>query len=365
MTAIRVAFVSSHAQPGGAERYLELLTERLGREWVAGVVSLQDGDLVDRLRAAGQPVSVVAAGRRLGIVPAAWRLRSALLSLRPQVVHANGVKAALVAGLAMRGTRIPVVWVKHDFFWDGPLVSATAAMARIVVGVSAAVTEAIPGRLQGRVRVVPNGLPVVEARVAGEPDSVVLLGRLHPVKGALQLVQAVPQVLARHPAARFVVVGADDPGEPGYPDEVRAAIARLRVGQAVRMVGHVDDPLSLLAGAGVVVIPSGPNAPGLRGEGFGLVALEAMSVGTPVVGYRCGALPEVVGDCGLLVEPGDPAALAEAIVTALEDEELRGRLAECGPRRVREHFGLDRMVAAMQAVYREAAGPRRDSRDQT
>ena len=370
-TIVRVAFVSSHARAGGSERYLELLLEDLGGDWVAGVVTPQDGELVDRLRAAGHRVVVVETGTRGGVITGAIRLRAELKALGPQVVHANGIKAALVAGLAVRGTRMPVVWVKHDFSFDhSRLVPLTAMLCREVVGVSAAVTEAIPPRLRGRVHIVPNGLPplspdVVRGRrrlveLAGNGRHVLLVGRLNRVKGALELVEAAPRVLAAVPDVRFTLVGAADPGEPDYPAEVRAAIARLGVGDSVRLAGAQEQPLDLLGAAALVAVPSGPNGPRLRGEGFGLAALEAMAVGTPVVGYAAGALPEVVGECGILVAPGDRRALGAAITRVLTDERLRARLTECGPRRVRDHFALDATVDAMRQCYRQAAlGSRR------
>jgi glycosyltransferase involved in cell wall biosynthesis len=93
---------------------------------------------------------------------------------------------------------------------------------------------------------------------------------------------------------------------------------------------------------------------GLGKEGFSLVALEAMGVGTPVVAYDHGGPPEVLGHCGLLVPPGDREALGDALLRVLEDDELRARLAECGRRRARERFSLPAMIEAMETRYREA-----------
>jgi glycosyltransferase involved in cell wall biosynthesis len=91
-------------------------------------------------------------------------------------------------------------------------------------------------------------------------------------------------------------------------------------------------------------------------EGFPYVGLEAMAVGTPVVGYAHGGLPEMVGECGRLVPPGDRDALREAILELLRDPGLRERLADCARARVRTEFSLDRMVGAMKERYREAVG---------
>src|SRR5262245_35871222 len=97
---VPVVFVSSHAGEGGSERYLEALVGHLGPAWVRAVVVLDEGPFVDRLRAAGVTVEVVPTGRRAGIASGAVRLRAVLRRLEPAVVHANGVKAALVSGLA-------------------------------------------------------------------------------------------------------------------------------------------------------------------------------------------------------------------------------------------------------------------------
>ena len=356
----RVAFVSSHAQLGGSERYLELLLGALGREQVAGVVCLQDGPFVARLREAGHRVDVVPAGARAGIVTGAWRLRRALRGLGADVVHANGVKAALVAVLATRPGGPPVVWVKHDFSWDGRLARALARGCALVVGVSEAVVAGLPGK----VRVIPNGLPPLEADaergrgVLGEGEVVLLLGRMGRVKGQLELVEAAPALVARRPDARIVLVGgedANDPAERAYAAQVRARVEALGLTDRVRLLGPRDDALDLLAAADVAAVPSGPNAPGVRGEGFGLVALEAMAVGTPVVGWRAGALPEVVDGAGLLVSPGDRAGLATALADVLEDPARRARMAQDGLARAAQ-FTLDRVAAAMRLAYREAAG---------
>jgi glycosyltransferase involved in cell wall biosynthesis len=100
-----------------------------------------------------------------------------------------------------------------------------------------------------------------------------------------------------------------------------------------------------------------PSVPAERGntESFSLVALESMAVGTPIVAYAEGGLPEVLGNCALLVPTGDRAGLRDAIVRALEDEELRRRLAVCGRERAANDFGVERMIESLVACYREAA----------
>jgi glycosyltransferase involved in cell wall biosynthesis len=362
-----VTFVSSHAQPGGSERYLELLLGELGPQWIAEVVALQAGWLVDRLRTAGYPVAVVPVGRRLGLLPGAVRLRRELSRARPRVVHANGVKAALVAGLATLGSGVPVIWVKHDFSGDRWLTSVVAALCRQVVGVSSAVTAAVPGALSARVHVVPNGTrPVSVDREAARAELrgrlgleattpvVLFLGRLSRVKGAELLVRAVPRLRERVPRVQLVIAGERDVSEPEVADELPARAAALGVTSAVSFLPWQDDPAWLVAGADAVAVPSGPHIPGgSPGEGFGLVAIEAMAGGTPVVAVAAGALPEVLGDAGRLVSP-TPAALADGLAEVLLDPALQERFAVAGRRRVAERFTLERMAEGMRERYREA-----------
>jgi glycosyltransferase involved in cell wall biosynthesis len=364
--AVPITFVISHALSGGSERYLELLLDHLEPAWVRTIVSLQDGPFVARLRAGGYRVEVLPTGARVSMLPSAWRLRRLLRAAPPAAIHANGVKAALVCTLATPRTGVPVIWVKHDFSWDGALARGIASRCDQVVGVSEAVTATFRGRARERVRVVHNGTPplvrdraasreLVRGLVGGDGDVVVLVGRFHPAKGQIELVEAAPRVLERRPGTRFLLVGGEDPYQPAYARAVRARIEELGLGDALLVRDHHPDAPGVMAGADVVAIPSVPDERGMGREGFGLVGIEAMAVGTPVVGYAGGALPEVLGDCAELVPEGDRAALADAIVRLLEDASRREELARCGREHVAERFTLDATVAGMRECYRAAA----------
>jgi glycosyltransferase involved in cell wall biosynthesis len=267
------------------------------------------------------------------------------------VVHANGIKAALVSVLS---TRRPIVWAKHDFSYDGALARFVAGRCRLVVGVSEAVTRTFPER--SRVEVVHNGLaPGVVDRQAGRQrleqalgvpagEVVALVGRLDPVKGHRELLAVAAQVRAQRPDLRLVFVGGPDSSHAGYGDELRR-----ESGNEASFLGHRDDARELIAGSDLVAIPT------VVPEGFPYVGLEALAAGTPVVGYADGGLPELVGQCGRLVPPGDRDALAGAIVSLLADESRRRELGDCGRERVAREFTLDRMAEAMRNAYRRAA----------
>jgi alpha-1,3-rhamnosyl/mannosyltransferase len=116
----------------------------------------------------------------------------------------------------------------------------------------------------------------------------------------------------------------------------------------VRHLGYIESEArrDVYAGAAALVIPS-------LYEGFGLTALEAMTVGVPVIAANRGSLPEVVGDAGLLVDPGDPEAIAAALHAVLTDSGRAMALSEAGRRRSTQ-FSWSTSAAALRASYRQA-----------
>ena len=362
--------MSSHARLGGAERYLEWLLGSIEREYVGAVVSLEHGRLPDRSRELGYPTAVIPTGTGWAdILRSAARLHQVLSRTRPQVVHANGVKAAVVSCAATLGTSIPVVWVKFDFALDGMVSSVLAHRCREIVGVSQAVTREIPTRQKHKVRVVHTGIPDVEVdreearRVVLDlfggpaPDEVVtLVGRLDPDKGHEELLAIIPRVLARRPRAGFLVVGGGDARSTPYGRRLVQVVDELGIETSVRFVAYRTDVTALMAGSDLLAHTS-VLTEGVRDtEGFPIVALESMLTGTPVVGYANGGLPELVGECGVIVPRYDRVALAEALIRLLADDALRGDLGRCARARVQSDFLLPVNVETMKARYRSAAG---------
>jgi len=367
--SVPVTIVSSHANPGGAERYIRDLAASLGPEWVEQVLSLEDGPLVEWLRADRVPTQVLPTSARLpGILRSAWKLRRLLAESGAQVVHANGIKAALVSTLATVGMRTRVIWVKHDHSFDGWAARVVAGRCAQIVGVSEAVTRTFRGRVRRKVHVVHNGLPELEVdpqagrralqALLGPPAAeavISLVGRIDPAKGHRELVAILSDLLVRFPRLRIAFIGAEHPPHLGYAAELREQLRAAGLEAAVAFLGFREDVLELISGSDLVAMPSTVVERGMGREGFPYVGLEAMAAGTPVVGYAQGGLPEMLGECGRLVPPGDREALRAAILELLDDEDLSDRLGRCSRRRVKELFSLAGMVAAMKERYREAA----------
>jgi glycosyltransferase involved in cell wall biosynthesis len=366
----RVLFISSHAQRGGSERYLSGLLDELPRESVAGIVSLQDGPLVAALAGRGHVVSVLPTSARIpAIVRTALGLRRLARRARPDVIHANGIKAALVATLAGVGLRMPIVWVKHDYSWDGWLTRLIARRCGQVVGVSSAVLQELTGRVPVPLHVVPPGIsdsPVdrTEARrallaLAGQEvdDGVAivsLFGRLDPAKGHRELLEAAALIVEKTPQARFVFVGPEDPNFPTERIRIERRAAELGLERRVTVAGHRRDAVELIAASDVVVIPSVSPNDGSETEGASFVAIEALAVETPVVAYATGGVPEMLGGCGILIPPRDRTALAEAIIGVLQDPRRRAELTRRGRAWFVAKHLRSRMAAGLTACYAKA-----------
>ena len=178
--------------------------------------------------------------------------------------------------------------------------------------------------LPNRVRTL-HGIPE-DARL------LVHIGGMNAHKNILGLLKAMPQIIAAEPRTHLAIVG-DTSGKGFWDnvDELKAFAVATALPAHVHFTGYVSDPdlAELLNASDALVFPS-------LWEGFGLPAVEAMSCGIPVLASnRGGSLPEVVGDAGLLFDPGDPDAIASCVIRYLGDEKLRSELARNAVERAR------------------------------
>ena len=194
----------------------------------------------------------------------------------------------------------------------------------------------------------PDRVPA-DVRVDYGPHAVVIVGRMSSTeryKGHDQLVLAWPRVLAEIPNASLVMVGRGDDVE-----RLRAKAAALGLGRSVHFTGFLPDAAvrAVLRNSAVFAMPS-------RGEGFGLVYLQAMRAGIPCLGSRDDAAADVIvdGETGLLVPRQDPDAISGAVVRFLTDETMRRRLGAAGRRRFDSLFTYPRFRARLAGILARA-----------
>ncbi|MFF5974101.1 glycosyltransferase [Streptomyces sp. NPDC012769] len=355
-----------HAVQPGDGGVARVVTDLVRGQLAAGLrvaVACPPGtELASAVRAEGADAHDWRAGREPGprLVRETRDLARLIRTVRPALVHAHSAKAGLCARLALRG-RIPTVYQPHA--WSFAAVEGTTAAlalrwerwaarwtARLVCVSEAERHTGEAAGVRARWSVIHNGVDTDrfapadgDVREPGGP-LVVCVGRLCRQKGQDVLLSAWPEVLARVPEARLVLVG-DGPDA----ERLRAAAP-----PSVRFTGAVADPAPWYRAADVVVLPS-------RWEGMALAPLEAMASGRPVVvgdvdGARESLPPGHEEPC--LVPPDDPGALAAALGRLLGRPELRHSLGREAREHVLSRFDVRRTGAAFAELYRELAGVR-------
>jgi len=245
-------------------------------------------------------------------------------------------------------SRVKLAWLRHE-------LPSSVARARVVTTPSEFVASSLVeahGVDPARLVVVPHGLPVGFADASFDEEDLRARYRVpgpfllypaatYPHKNHLVLLDALAQLEDR-PELRLVLTG----GPAASEELLREAIARRGLQERVVRTGRVPDADrdALLRTASALAFPS-------RYEGFGAPVVEAMAVGTPVLASGVTALPEVVGPAGLLLDPDDPTAWADAIARVLDDAALRARLVAAGHARA-ETFTAEHSAQALARAYR-------------
>ena len=365
---IKVAYLIETAGRAGAETALVNLVRHLDRERYLPVAATGGpGWLADELRALGADVHYIPSteGTRFSTRTLAAILRL-LRDQRPHVVHAFLFQMNLHGTIAARLLRIPViagVGSKHYQSAKWLRIMGWRLIARLssVVTVNSchlgdAFCRYARPPAPDKVVVIPNGVdaqrfahPRPRSAVRQElgiPDSAPVIGtvgRTDPVKGHRFLIEAMAGIAHHFPHARLVVVGAKVTPE-------FAALRRLAVifgvDDKVVFTGAREDAPDLLAAMDLFVLPS-------LSEGMSNALLEAMAAGLPIVATAAGGNPEVIGEdgAGVLVKPGSPAELAEAICPLLHDPEAARAMGGRARRRVVERYGLAQVASAYCSIY--------------
>jgi L-malate glycosyltransferase len=386
---MRVLFVNHTSLRSGAEATTLDLIARLPPT-IEPVLACPPGRLAHDARAGGvavRPIAGMAGSLRLHhantpralaeLTRMAWDVRAQGRRCGADLVHATSIRAGVAACLPA-GPRPPVVVSLHDCLPRGP---ATAAVQRLIDARAALVIAnsrytARAWRPAGRggapLRVVHPGIDRARHGVAlhraaarahlGLPGDAPLLGvaaQMTPWKGQATAIRALARVRERLPDARLVLAGEAKFVERStrydnraYVGELRRIVGALGLDAAVYFLGQRDDVPVLMAALDVLLVPS-------TEEPFGLVVVEAMTAGTPVVATSRGGPAEVIRDGvdGRLAPPGDAERWAAAASDVLADPAEQARLA-VGGRETARRFTAERYAADVVAAYGAALAPR-------
>ncbi len=372
---IGILYVQPTSVRGGIETALLTIIRGLDRQkFEPHVVFLEHGDLVREMRQAGGLVSVFPTTRlrypgntAATILRLAWYIHQRHIS----VVHCNGPKSQIYGALAALLGGVPsVLWLHNipDTHLGKDLMADVAFLlpsSRLLTN-SAATNQAAINHpfIRKTPRVLWYGIdltyfqriaPAIKAEpsVADGDKHIVLLGRIQSWKGQHVLIEAVPLVRARRHDVRFHIVGSPSQGtDLPYYHALLDRVHDLGLDDVVEFAPQTTDTSPWYTRADIVVNASIP------GEAFGLVVIEALACGRPVVATNTGgALDSMDGGKvgGLLVPPDDAPALAEALIYLLDHPGEAAALAEAGRERVLRLYSADRMVADLQALYEQIA----------
>lgn len=301
---------------------------------------------------------------------ALWRLTRLFRAERPAIVHTHTSKAGVLGRVAARLAGVPVVVHTphgHVFYGHfGRLASwvflqverALTPWTTALIALTEAERDEHLARHVGRSSrfwVVPSGIDIERfRRKAGEagarpegfgcpPGATVVgsVGWLTEVKGHRILIEAAARLRDARPNLHVVIVGSGD-----LRDSLADLAAERGIGDRVHLLDERKDIPECLAAMDLFVLPS-------LNEGMGRALVEAMAAGRPVIATRVGGVPAIVeeGRTGLLVPPGEPDALAQAMGRLLSDPDWAKGLGTAASRAISERFGAPAMVRAIEAVY--------------
>ncbi len=335
----------------------------------AALVAHPAGEL--RQRAAEGLELIPLAPRAEMDLTAAWRLSRLLKRLTPDVIHAHDPHGLAMASLALSlgsgvSTGTPPALIasrRVDFHLKGNsfsrwkhrqvdcFIAASEAIRQMLIA------DAVPA---DRIVTVHEGIDVEHVLAAPRvdvhqafwlPHHAPVVGNvaaLVPHKGQRYLVDAAHLVVQQMPDARFVILGDGE-----LREHLEKQVREHHLEKHVLLPGFRMDVLGCIKGFDLFAMSSVT-------EGLGTSLLDAMACSRPIVATRAGGIPEIVEDGinGLLVPPRDARALADAILRALGDDDMRARIGAAGYARVTERFTVERMVAGTAAVYQRIVNDR-------
>lgn len=290
--------------------------------------------------------------RRFDVVHVHWPMPHALF----------GWVARLACGASIVTTwyGVELRWVKGAMPWLRPFLRWALRVSNQAVAISSYTAREMAELTAAPIRVIPYtiALPAGGGSARARTDGafeVLFVGRLVERKGVTHLVEAVRRLPADVRAHLTIV------GEGPERSNLEAQVAQENLAERVTVRGRVSaaELRDAYAGSSVLVLPSIVDARSDT-EGLGVVLLEAMAYGVPVIASDIGGIPDIVvnAESGLLVPPGDASALSHALLLLARDSALAARLADAGRRRVREQFSWPSITARWEECYAAAAGTR-------
>jgi glycosyltransferase involved in cell wall biosynthesis len=354
--------MANHLNTGGITSYLLTLSRGLVSQGHQVYVMSAGGNLVERLEAGG--VRHVDIGFRTKseadprIYFALGRIAKFIRDERIDIIHSHTRITQLMGELLSRQTGVPYVSTCHGFYKLRFFRRMFPCWGCKIIAISRAVYDHLIKDFkmdQKNIALIPNGIDMAEFTILpsdarkdlrerykiSDGPLIGIIARLADVKGHVYLIEAMKDVIIAFPSAKLFIVG-----EGREEKRLRALVNSLGLSENIQFFKVVNRSAEMLPIFDVFVLPS-------TDEGLGLSAMEAQASGLPVVASRVGGLPDVIehNRSGVLVEPRNPKALAEAIVGILQNPAKAWDMGRMARVFIEKHFNSSRMVLETLEVY--------------
>ena len=380
-----ILFVQSSADLYGSDRCLISIASGLSKKgYKISVVVPYYGDLIKPLESAGirtwvlEPVvfrkQILRKPRKVaGLVfetPRSVRELARLIrSEHVDVIHSN-TGVVIGGALAAKKCNLPHIWHIREIFsefdkaWRFYELLIGHYSTRILCISDAVRNQFRASSTKNKLDVIYDGLDIpalreeqlenVKNKEHNHPFRIICVGRINPpFKGQDVLVGAMRRLLDRGIEAELILLGDVFPGRELYKEGLIDQIRSMHLENSVTLAGFQDEINPWIDNADLVIVPSRHKEP------FGIVVLEALARGKPVVASKTGGIPEIINDGqnGILVPPGDEYALSEAILKLYQDPELRSKLGYAGWQTVTKKFVLEKTVEDLARIYDQILSP--------
>ncbi|MBM3247924.1 MAG: glycosyltransferase [Candidatus Omnitrophica bacterium] len=366
--AKRILYVDIHGDIwGGGQFSLLSILERIDKTYLKPVVVLPyEGNLSKKIREMGIEAQIIPFGsiKNTNIVINLFsviRFYSLIKKKKINLIHINALRPMFYAGIAAKIAGVPVIWHARDLRAAKSIDRLLSNFAVHVIAISKIVAGRFPWYREkpSRLSIIYNGIDIdkfsprpKEVRILNEfgidRDAAVvgLIGHIEPRKGHAAFLQAASKVLLKFPKTKFLIVGKDSTEGRIYQQELESLVNKLNIKDNVILAGNRQDITEIISIMDLIICP-------FKDEAFGRVVIEAMAMAKPVIGYRSGALPELIKEreTGLLVDTDRADLLADAIIDLLEHKDKSTKFGAAGRKIVEERFNVKTTVDMIEDVY--------------
>jgi glycosyltransferase involved in cell wall biosynthesis len=387
---MKILFYNHTGQVSGAERVLLLILAQLNHDRFEPLLLCpSEGELRNNAKAVGVRCETINSLEArftwrpqllfrylCSFISVMLRVRARVRESAPELIHANSIRAGLVMSAATVGLKVPIIWHVHDLLPPHPISTLIRVFVLLfppvrIVTVSQVAADRLRGKLLSSfgkrvtLTVIHNAVDTErlrkggaekktlhkELRLRGGDPLIGIVGNLSVIKGQLSLISAFADVLKQIPDAALLIVGSaifnrDD----DYNERLIAHAKALGIADRVRFLGQRNDVPTIVSSLDLLVLNS-------TSEACPLVALEGLACGAPVLSTAVGGVPELIahGINGWLIPSGDQQQLSQAIVSLIQQPELRAQLAANGRRHVTTNFTVQKFMTSLEKVFANCA----------